>query len=201
MANQSYFSKLPKKQLVLISEQLIDKKFNTQVYNSYSYDKSYITLENVAGYFSLNVSDEDVEFFGKFIDINDGILSQIFETKDKSLYDQLIIPVAKEYKVEYSVWGSCTYTENYETTWTSYDKDWVTDSMRHARDEGNWDTYEGKEVDTSYDNYDMNDYEFDEVTEVDEVNESIKKNTIIESLDKKTLLELRGLIDKKLRSL
>ena len=40
-----------------------------------------------------------------------------------------------------------------------------------------------------------------EVTEEDNVNESIKRNTIIESLDKKTLLELRGLIDKKLRSL
>jgi len=201
MANQSYFSKLPKKQLVLISEQLIDKNFDTGVYNSSSYDKSYTTLENVAGYFSLNVSDEDVEFFGKFIDINDGILSRIFETKDKSLYDQLIIPVAKEYKVEYSVWGSCTYVEYYETTWSSYDKDWVTDSMRHARDDGNWDLYYGKEVDTTYDNNEMSDYEFDEVTEVDEVNESIKKNTIIESLDKKTLLELRGLIDKKLRSL
>jgi hypothetical protein len=201
MANQSYFSKLPKKQLVLISEQLIDKNFDTGVYNSSSYDKSYTTLENVAGYFSLNVSDEDVEFFGKFIDINDGILSRIFETKDKSLYDQLIIPVAKEYKVEYSVWGSCTYVEYYETTWSSYDKDWVTDSMRHARDDGNWDIHYGKQVDTTYDNWEMNDYEFDEVTEVDEVNESIKKNTIIESLDKKTLLELRGLIDKKLRSL
>lgn len=201
MATQSYFSTIPKKQLVLISEQLINKNFNTGVYGSYDYDKNYVLLVDIAKYFSMSVSDEDVQFFGKFIDINHNILLKIFETNDKSLYDQLVIPVAKDYKVEYSMWGSCTYIEYYETTWTSYDKDWVTDSMRQTRDDGNWDISDGRLIDTTYDNYETDEYEFDEVTEVDKVNESITRNTIIESLDKKTLLELRGLIDDKLRSL
>lgn len=201
MATQSYFSTIPKKHLVLISQQLIDKNFDTGIYDSYEYDKNYALLVDIAKYFSMSVSDEDIQFFGKFIYINHNILLKIFETNDKSLYDQLVIPVAKDYKVEYSIWGSCTYIEYYVTTWTSYNEDWVEESMRQSREDGSWDITDGRLIDTTYDNYEMNDYEFDEVTEVNEVNESIKRNRIIESLDKKTLLELRGLIDDKLRSL
>lgn len=201
MATQSYFSTIPKKHLVLISQQLIDKNFDTGIYDSYEYDKNYALLVDIAKYFSMSVSDEDIQFFGKFIYINHNILLKIFETNDKSLYDQLVIPVAKDYKAEYSIWGSCTYIEYYVTTWTSYNEDWVQESMRQAREDGSWDITDGRLIDTTYDNYEMNDYEFDEVTEVNEVNESIKRNRIIESLDKKTLLELRGLIDDKLRSL
>ena len=124
-----------------------------------------------------------------------------FETKDKSLYEQLIIPVSKRYKVEYQQYGSCTYTEHLETTWDSYDSDWVTDSLRMANEDGNWDLFDGKVIGTEYDNYDMNDFQFDDVTEISDVKESTKKNKIIESLDKKTLLELRGLIDSRLRTL
>ena len=52
-----------------------------------------------------------------------------------------------------------------------------------------------------YDNYDMNDYQFDDWKEMKDVQESTNKNKIIESLDKKTLLELRGLIDDRLKTL
>jgi hypothetical protein len=201
MAEQSYFSRLPKKQLVLICEQLIDKNFPTNPYESYDYVNHMGTLINIAEYFSMVVSDEDVQFFAKFIEINDGILSKIFETKDKSLYEQLVIPVAKRYKVEYQQYGSCTYNEHLETTWDSYDPDWVTDSLNMARETGNWDLYDGNAIEMEYDNYDMSDFQFDDVTEISYVKESTNKNKIIESLDKKTLLELRGLIDNRLKTL
>lgn len=201
-ASQSQFSILPKNQLVFISKRLIDKDFpSSSPYESYDYDKTHAILENIAKYFSMVVTDEDVEFFAKFLEVNDEVLSKIFETNDKSLYEQLVIPVAKRYKVEYEVYGTCTYYEYLETTWDSYDWDWVTDSMRQARDNGNWDTYDGKSTDIEYDNFDMHDYQFNDITEISDVVESTDKNKIIESLDKKTLLELRGLIDDKLRRL
>ena len=201
MAEQSQFSRLPKKQLVVICESLIDKNFPTNPYESYNYGTHMDTLVDIAQYFGMEVTDEDIQFFSKFIEINDGILSQIFETKDKSLYEKLIIPMAKRYKVEYQQYGSCTYTEYLETTWDSYDSDWVTESLRMAREDGNWDIYDGRSVYTTYDNFEMDDFQFDNVTDINDIKESIKKNKIIESLDKKTLLELRGLIDNRLRIL
>jgi len=202
LAFQSQFSTVPKKQLVLICEKLIDADFEISPYDAYDYEVNYEKLEDIAKYFSMVVSDDDVQFFAKFIKINDEVLSKIFETKDKSLYEQLVIPAAKRYKVEYQQHGTCTYTEYLETTWDSYDPDWVTDSLNIAREDGNWDIYDGKPIDMEYDNYDMNDFQFDDVTEMVHVQkESHNKNRIIESLDKKTLIELRGLIDNRLKTL
>ena len=200
-AIQSHFSTLPKKQLFLISEQLIDNKFTTSPYIGYDYEVNYELLANVAKYFGMEVSDIDVEFFAKFIDINSHTLERIIRTKDKTSYDNLVIPTAKRYVVEYQQYGTCAYTEYLQTDWDSYDSDWVTDSMRQARDNGNWDLYDGKSIQIDYDNYDMNDYQFDDWKEIKDVKESTNKNKIIESLDKKTLLELRGLIDDRLKTL
>jgi hypothetical protein len=202
LAFQSQFSTLPKKQLVLICEKLIDEDFPTNPYGTYDYTTHYDTLDDVAAYFGMEVSDYDVQFFSKFIDINNDTLSKIFETKDKSLYEKLVIPVSKRYSVEYQQYGSCTYTEYLETTWDSYDKDWVSDSLNQAREEGIWDIYDGKSINTEYENYEMNDYQIDDIEEVRSLKkESFNKNKIIESLDKKTLLELRGLIDNRLKTL
>ena len=47
----------------------------------------------------MSTTDEDVEFFTKFININDDVLAKIFETNDKSLYENIKIPVAKTYNL------------------------------------------------------------------------------------------------------
>jgi hypothetical protein len=202
MVDQSQFSKLPKKQIVIICEQLMNGNFyyENPYYSSY-YD-SVDELEKIAKYFGIPVLDEDVQFFAKLIQTNKELLTKIFETKDKSLYNQLVIPVAKEYDVNYHTRGTCTFREEYETTWTSYDKDWVIESMEQMRSDSNWDLYEGRHIETDYDNHETDDWGFDSVKLYrNDIEESKIKNTIIESLDKKTLLELRGLIDNKLRSL
>ena len=193
MIEQSQFSKLPKEVLVKITSHLIDNGFsvgsNGSPYDVYDYDKLFAKVEDISKFVGIkNVVDDDIQFFAKFIDINDEILSRIFETKDKSLYEQLVIPVAKRYKVEYQQYGSCTYTEHLETTWDSYDEDWVIDSIKQAREDGNWDLYDGKAIEMEYDNYDMNDFQFDDATEIKHVKESTNNNKIIESLYKKTLL-------------
>jgi hypothetical protein len=220
MANQSEFSKLNKKQLFFITKKLIEEDFPTD--NPYNdYPESYNTLENIAKYFNMVVSDEDVQFFVKFIEINDNILTYLIDNpdnpKDKSLIERLEIPVAKTYDLHYTVWGSCTYTEYLAQKFDSYDKNWVKDSADQQREDGNWDYYDGRKLrDTEYDNFEESDHSYDEVYEVNDdktintnfVSDSILDKLVIEntedvinSLDKKTLIELRRIIDSKLRLL
>jgi hypothetical protein len=71
--------------------------------------------------------------------------------------------------------------------------------------------WEGEErAPTDYENFEESDYDFDDVYEVKDepVQESLLKKLVMEntkdvvkSLDKKTLLELRRIIDSKLRLL
>lgn len=211
MAEQSQFSKLPKKQLVLIAEKLIDEDFPTgNPYDSYSFSEAYETLSTIGKYFSITAVHEDVEFFSKFLEMNDDVLADIFETGDKTLYDKLVIPVAQTYELRYNVWGSCTYDDYMGQKFDSYDMNWVEDSARQQRDDGNWDLFDGYNVsDTTYDNFDTSDYSFDEVRYVSEpvkeslLNRLVLENTseVVSSLDRETLLKLKSIIDSRLRSL
>ena len=210
MAEQSQFSKLPKKQLSLIAGKLIDEGFPTGNPYDYDFSDSYDTLVTIGKYFSVSVVHEDVEFFSKFLEMNDDVLADIFETGDKTLYDKLIIPVAQTYELRYSVWGSCTFDDYMGQKFDSYDMSWVEDSARQQRDDGNWDLYDGYNInDTTYDNFDTSDYSFDEVNHVSEpVKESLLDKLVLEntsevvsSLDRGTLLKLKSIIDSRLRSL
>jgi hypothetical protein len=109
------------------------------------------------------------------------------------------------------VWGSCTYTDYKVQEFDSYDEKWVKDSAQQQRSDGNWDMWNGRDRrKTDYENYEESDYELEGVYEVNKkpVQESLLSKLIIEntsevvnSLDKKTLLELRRIIDSKLRLL
>jgi hypothetical protein len=211
---QSRFSKLPKKQLVLIAEKLVDGDFPSgNPYQDNDYDEHYKALENIARFFNLDVMDEDVQFFSKFLEINDNLLSKIFGG-DKSLTEELIIPMARTYELQYSVWGSCTYDEYLAQNFDAYDKNWVEDSARQQQNDGNFDLYDGRNRgETIYDNFEMSDYEFGFVIELNDdrtngIRESILKHLVVEntskvvsSLDKKTLLKLKRIIDSRLSSL
>jgi hypothetical protein len=214
-AEQSAFSKLPKKILANISKQLIDENFPQGNPYDYDYDGHYKTLETIGKHLNISVNDEDVQFFAKLLEINDDILSKIFDG-DKSLYKNIEIPVAKTYELQYSVWGSCTYDEYLAQTFDAYDKNWVDDSARQQHNDGNFDLYDGRNRgETIYDNFEMSDYEFGDVTELSDestsynrVRESLQNRLVVEntskvvsSLDKKTLLKLKRIIDSRLRSL
>jgi hypothetical protein len=218
-AEQSQFSTLPKKQLILIAEKLVDEDFPTGNPYDSDYDDNYGKLQNIARFFNVSVSDEDVQFFAKFLEINDEIIAELFannkeQIKNKDLIEQLEIPVAKSYDVRYSVWGSCTYDEYKAQYFDSYDKDWVIDSAKQQREDGNWDLYDGRDVrETTYDNFDESDYSFDDVYEVNDdktykIRESLLDRLVVEntsevvnSLDKQTLVKLKQIIDSRLRSL
>jgi hypothetical protein len=217
MAEQSQFSRLPKKQLVFIAEKLVDEDF--PIGNPYTddFDSAYTTLQEISIYFSVESTHEDVEFFAKFLEINDEIIAELFannkeQMKNRELIEQLVIPVAKSYNMDYSSWGSCSYTNYMVQEFDSYDEDWVTDSASQQSNDGNWNMWEGQETNpTEYENFEENDYSFGDVYEVNESNtknESVLNRLVIEntsevvnSLDRKTLLELRRIIDSKLRLL
>jgi hypothetical protein len=213
---QSQFSRLPKKQLVFIAEKLVDEDF--PIGNPYDddFDNAYSILQEVSKYFSVESTHEDVEFFAKFLQINDDLIADLFannreQMNNRELIEQLKIPVAKSYKLDYSAWGTCSYTNYMSQEFDSYDKDWVKDSATQQSNDGNWNMWEGEErAPTDYENFEESDYDFDDVYEVKDepVQESLLKKLVMEntkdvvkSLDKKTLLELRRIIDSKLRLL
>ena len=216
-AEQSQFSKLPKKQLIFIAEKLVDEDF--PIGNPYTddFESAYATLQEVSKYFSVESTQEDVEFFAKLLEINDEIIADLFannkeQMKNRELIEQLVIPVAKSYNMDYSSWGTCSYTNYMVQEFDSYDEDWVTDSATQQNNDGNWNMWEGQETNpTEYENFEESDYSFGDVYEVNESNtrnESVLNRLVIEntsevvnSLDRKTLLELRRIIDSKLRLL
>ena len=212
-AEQSQFSKLPKKQLFLIAEKLIDEDFPTDNPYNNDYEDTYEILNNIGKYFNITVNDEDVQFFSKFLSINDNILAELLDNpKDKSLIERLEIPVAKTYDLHYTVDGSCTYTEYLAQKFDSYDKNWVSDSAEQQIQDGNWDYYQGRTIrPIEYDNLEESDRSYVNVYEVEDkkpTKESMLDRLVIEntkdvvnSLDKKTLMELRRIIDSKLRLL
>jgi hypothetical protein len=217
MAEQSQFSKLSKIQLVSISVKLIDQDF--PIGNPYEsdYEDAYSILEEVSRYYSIEVTNEDVEFFSKFLEINDEIIADLFvnnkeQMKNRELIEQLVIPVAKSYNMDYSSWGSCNYTNNMTQEFDSYDEEWVKDSATQQLNDGNWNMWDGQErSSTEYDDYQESDYRFDNVYEVDESkikNESVLDRLVIEntsdvidSLDKQTLIKLKSIIESRLRLL
>ncbi len=213
---QSQFSRLPKKQLAFIAEKLVDEDF--PIGNPYTddFDNAYDILQEVSKYFGIESTHEDVEFFAKFLQINDDLIADLFannreQMNNRELIEQLVIPVAKSYNLDYSSWGSCTYTNYMVQEFDSYDENWVTDSAMQQSNDGNWNMWEGQETSpTEYENFEESDYEFGRVYEVKDepVQESLLKKLVMEntkdvvkSLDKKTLLELRRIIDSKLRLL
>mgnify|MGYP003646934824 FL=1 len=207
---QSEFSKLQKKQLVFIAGKLVDDGFPSgNPYNDNDYDEYYKTLENIGKFFGMYVSDEDVQFFGKFLEVNDDVLSKIFDG-DRSLIDKVVIPVAKSYNLHYNIWGTCTYEESLVQIYNSYESDWVMDSVRQEHQDGNFEMYDGNSVRIRYDDYEPSDHSFDNVTEINnnEVTESLLDRLVLEntsevvsSLDRQTLLKLKSIIDSRLRSL
>ena len=165
------------------------------------------------------VTQEDVEFFSKFLEVNNNIIAELFannreQMRNSSLIEQLVIPVAKTYDLHYTTWGSCSYTEYKASYFDSYDKDWVTDSASQQRNDGNWDMWDGRDIrDTEYENFEESDSSYNHVYNVDDKQETIYSESILDklvientkdvvnSLDRNTLIKLKSIIESRLRLL
>lgn len=208
MADQSTLSRYTKKQLLYFAEKLIDDNFDFQNLYNY-YEENYSIASSLGKYFSVDITDEDVQFLAKFLEINDDILSQIFGG-DRSLIENLEIPIAKDYEIEYTTDGTCVYTEYYTHKISCYDRDWVDDTIQRGYGEGYFDVYDGNLKNTVYDNYEMSDWEIQKVNLLESKNAKtsllgklVLENTqdALNSLDKDTLLKLRSLINSRLSNL
>jgi len=211
-AEQSQFQNVSKKMLYTISNLLIEEDdawTQGNPYDSDGFDARYQELQNVGKYLGFTVVHEDVEFFAKFIEINDRMIERI-TNGDKSFIDSLVIPTAKEFRLEYTVWGTCSYTDNMYQNFSSYDETWVIDSAEQQRNDGNWDLWDGVNVsDTEYENYEGSDYSFDRVKPKPKqqqeslLSKLVIENTenVVESLDKQTLMKLKSVIESRLRLL
>ena len=217
MTEQSSLSNLQKPLLAKLSKACLDADFLGGLpindYDSpyYNYDDNFEILSSKARHFGENeIMDIDLEFMTKFLFNNQELLTQLFETKDKSLIDKLQIPVAKDYNLDYSVNGSCTFTEYYTTTVSCYEKDGVKESIERQEINGSWTYYDGKSENIDYDNWEVSDVDYDDVSEINyqPVKESLLDRLVVEntsgvvsSLDKQTLLKLKQIIESRLRSL
>ena len=133
---QSKFSKLSKKQLTLICEKLVNEDFPIGNPYSWGFDAAFEILKDISKYFSMDVdSQEDVEFFSKFLEINGDIIADLFannreQIRNMELIEKLKVPAPRVYVVNYDVDGSCNYTEYLSNTFSSYDEGWVEDMGR-----------------------------------------------------------------------
>ena len=210
MAEQSTFSRFPKKQLVFIANKLIEEDFEYSLYDDTIHDNNKEILETIANYFGVtSIVEDDIQFFMKFLEINENLLIDINETGDKSLIENLIIPQSQDFLVEYTVNGSCTFTEYHEDKISSYDKSWVMDSIYIQYHSGDWEPYSGVLKNTEYDNWETDNWEIESVKEIsNNISESRKNKRLLENteklipkLDRDTLVALKFLIDKQLRPL
>ena len=211
MAEQSTFSRFPKKHLVFIANKLIDEGYTyTEEYDDSVYEDNKNILESVARYFGeSSIVEDDVQFFMKFLEVNDELLSKINETNDNSLIENLIIPQAQDFLIEYTADGTCNFIEYHEDKISSYDKKWVYDSVYIQYHSGDWDIFNGVLKNTEYDNWETQNWEIQSVKEIsNEMSESRKTKRLLESteklipkLDRDTLIALKFLIDKQLRPL
>lgn len=206
MEEVSLFQVYPKKHLAFIIKELLDNNFDWE--DPYAEDDNIEILESAVKPFNEPISDIDMEFFAKLIEINEQIALLIQTSKlNKNLYERLELPKVERFKVYWKEWGSCSYTRYYNDEWSSYNEDWVESAMNSANNSGSWDKWSA-ESDTEYDNFDTYD---DSITDIDRIetnkttNESILDKLIkedtsyaIDSLDRKSLLILKSIIDKKL---
>ena len=206
MEDVSLFHAYPKKHLAFIIKELLDNNFDWE--DPYADDGNISILESAAAPFNEGVSDIDMEFFAKLIEINEQIALLIQTSKpNKNLYERLELPKIEKYRVFWKEWGSCHFTRYYNDEWSSYDGNWVQSAMDSAHNSGSRDKWSA-ETDTEYDDCETYD---DTVTHIDRIetnktinesiiNKLIKEDTsyAIDSLDRETLIILKSLIDKKL---
>lgn len=209
--DESVFSKKNPEMLLFIIKQLTEKGFDFE--NPYNeFDKNYLILEKICKLVGIDsLLYRDVEFISKFMTNNSELIQTIFETKDKSLLSQLEYPKNKMFKLQYEIYSNQSIVEIYTIDWDSYDKNFVRSSLIETRNDGNFDEWTGDllrtdVLDSEVSEWVIND---DEITEINtEKTESILDRLVIEntssvinSLDRNTLINLRNIINSRLSSL
>lgn len=199
---------LPPKILIEVASLILSTDFDYKdPYDDFGDNKKI--LEDSSKWASVEVDTLDVEFISKFIIENKPLLEKVIsnEVNTNQIIPELEIPQANKYRIDYEVWGNATLTENYKTTWDSYDESWAKESLRNSYYEGEFDYWQGEYIDHETDNFDNDNFEITWVHRLDEnkktlLSKIVVENTtdVLDSLDEETLLNLRNLINQKLSS-
>lgn len=193
-----------------ISKMCLENDYDFEDPYIMGYSESCEIVEDASRWVGLGtIESVDIEFVAKFISLNENLLRSWIDGEKKfdEISSELVKPRPKKYVVYYSSKGRGYVIQKYSTDWTSYDKDWIDESMRELSSMGDWSYYEGDYLGTEVDDFDEDSLDIDEIEVLNEgqnksiLNKLVIENTseIINSLDKKTLLELKKLIDSKLR--
>jgi hypothetical protein len=203
MEISSLFQNYSKKHLAFIISGLINNKFDFT--NPYEDDDNIEILEDAVKPFGESISDIDMEFFAKLIQNDEELAVEIANSKpSKSLYERLVIPKVDKYNVHWKETGSCTYERFFRDTWSSYDEDWVENGIDKGHNDGSYEKWLA-EYDTDYENFEVYDDTYTSIEKIVETKQSgidklVIENTsyAIDSLDRKSLIILKSIIDKKL---
>ena len=204
----SVLSNQPLKVLLVLSKQLIEDEFEYRNPWDYEYD-NMTKLKTNGAWIGEKLDENDMEFIAAFILENlKTILSSIHnELTNSEVIERLSIPKKKNYIAYYEVWGPATLTEKYKTTWESYNKNWVKDSLRHSYNEGDFNFYDGDYQEHESDNFEADNFDITYINDLRENKEPILDKLVVENtqdlldnLDRDTLLKLRNLINQKLSS-
>ena len=199
--------KLPLKAIVEISKLCWENQLDiNSPYGDFSSNEEIVT--DASAWTGQDVEALDVEFICLFMNQNSALLLSYFDGKStfQDISSKLKIPKSKKFKVTYEVWGSATLTETYNTGWTSYNEDWIKDSMEEHRSNGSWNYYDGEYESNESDNFDPDDFDILDITEK---GRTFKENTfsklvlentndILDNVDRDTLIKLRNLSNKSL---
>ena len=198
--DKSTFETKPPKLLVKISLLLLEKNF---LYESpflrKNYSANFAALDNVLTYFSEFATDIDLQFFAKFISTNLKSIEEYQTSKNPESLSNIVIPTSSNYQVKYQVSGGALVIEKWKTEWSSYDENWVERSITVAYNDGSFDYWDGHHIDTETENFESDNFEVLEVG--DDNYENMVNESTLNKLDKKTLLELKRVIDNRLRQL
>lgn len=207
----SKLSKLPNKVLFNICQNLIDEaKFNyDEPYDDYDENQEY--LEQAANWTGEKIEHEDVEFISVLISDNFELFEKVKEGEidKKAVIEELVKPQLYTYSIDYEVWGPATLTEKYEIKRKSYSESLAKDGLKHDYFEGNMSYYDGDYQENESDNFEPDNFDITWVNQVQNENKKsilskiVVENTteVLDNLDKKTLIELRNIINQKLSSL
>lgn len=205
---ESKLSDLPVKVLAEISKKALENGFDFENPYDFGYEESAEILEESSAWTGVGPMEAlDIEFIAKFISLNyEPLTSWIDGEKNFNELGDLFLPKSKRYMVNYSSKGRGYITQTYSTDWNSYDQGWVEDSMSALSSAGDWSYYDGDYNGSEVDDFEEDELEIDSVEDYNIKNESILDRLVVEntsdilnSLDRKTLLELKKLIDSKLR--
>lgn len=206
----SNLSRLSPKILIQIAILLLESDDSDYDSPYDDFEENLSNLRDAAKWATSDVDRMDLEFIWQFIIENRPLLDQVKngESKVSEIISELHYPSLINSKVWYEIWGNATLTEEYKTTWESYNKDWAKESLRQSYYDGEFDYWQGEYVGHETDNFETDNFEITHVTS--EMNESKKsllskivvENTtdVLDKLDKDTLIQLKNLINQKLSS-